>query len=56
MIDNLQLFWDFFFYPLTIIDDLGLIGDVLLMCVIVLSVITFCVRILEWSMNVKKNY
>lgn len=54
MLENLQLFWDFFFYPLTIIDDLGLVGDVLLMAVIVLSVVTFCYWCVGWPRSISR--
>ena len=51
MIDRLTLFWDFFFYPLTLIDGLDMVSDVLLMCVVCLAVFHFCFQVVDWSMN-----
>ena len=51
MIENLQLFWDFFFYPLSGIDQIGLISDVLLLCILVFSVFEFVLGVLECSMK-----
>ena len=55
MIADLQLFWDFFFYPLTMIDGLDLISNVLLMCVVVYSVFQFVMWCVEWSMSIAKK-
>ena len=55
MIENLQLFWDFFFYPLANIDELGLISDVLLMCIVVFCVFEFVLEVFRWSMSLSKK-
>ena len=51
MIENLQLFWDFFFYPLFNIDQFGMISDVLLFCILIFCVFQFVLGVLEWVMN-----
>lgn len=54
MIDNLQMFWDFFIYPLTVIDSAGLISDVLLMCIVVFSIFDLTLGVVEWSQSAWK--
>lgn len=41
MIDNLNAFADLFLYPLTQINDMGMISDVLLCSIVALCVVTF---------------
>lgn len=53
MIENLQLFWDFFFYPLSNIDQLGLVSDVLILCVVVFGVFEFVGSVIEWSRSMR---
>lgn len=55
MLENLQLFWDFFLYPLTKIDEMGFVSDVLLMCIVVFGVFEFTLRCVEWSMSLSKR-
>lgn len=55
MVENLQMFWDFFFYPLTRIDEMGFVSDVLLMCIVVFCLFEFVMEVLEWSMNLSKR-
>ena len=54
MIENLQLFWDFFFFPLVNIDQLGLVSDVLLLCFVVFGIFEFTLRCIEWSMSLAR--
>lgn len=54
MLERLQSFWDFFIYPLTVIDKMGMISDVLLMSLIVFSVFYFIGRIFEWCFSLKR--
>lgn len=51
MLENLQLFWDFFFYPLINIDQLGFVSDILTLCFVVFSVFEFALWCIEWSMS-----
>lgn len=55
MLENLQLFWDFFFFPLNFIDSLGIVSDILLMCIIVFSCFEFVLGCLEWTMGLTKS-
>lgn len=41
MLENLDAFADFFFYPLTFINDMGLITDVMLCVFLALCVVEF---------------
>ena len=51
MLENLQLFWDFFFYPFYYIDQLGIISDVLVLCFVVFAIFEFVLWCIEWSMS-----
>lgn len=45
MLENIQLFWNFFFYPLYHIDSMGIVSDVLMVALITLGVckvVTLC--------------
>lgn len=55
MIENLQLFWDFFFYPLVNIDEMGFVSDALLMFFVVFGVFEFTLGCVEWSMSLSKS-
>lgn len=41
MLDNLNAFADLFLYPLTMINDMGMISEVMLCAVLALCVVTF---------------
>lgn len=49
MLENLQLFWDFFFYPLMNIDQMGMVSDVISLCIIVFVLFEFIYMVFEWS-------
>lgn len=51
MIEQLMAFWNFFFYPLTVIDSLGTVSSVLFLSVLVLAVFRFLQMVFGWILN-----
>lgn len=49
MLDNIKLFWDFFFYPLYNIDSMGIISDVLMLGIMVLAIYKLVMLCLGFS-------
>lgn len=49
MLENVKLFWDFFFYPLYNIDSMGLISDMVATTLIVLIIYKLVVLCLGFA-------
>lgn len=49
MLDNVKLFWDFFFYPLYNIDTMGMVSDIVTFALLILIVVRMVMMCFDFS-------